>query len=347
MVMVKLKGLHKVKVRSNSAWYYYAWRGGPRIYAPFGTPEFFAEWDSLTANTYQGDKRKFGTWVELYRRSEEFKALAQSTRDNWIPWLDKVEKEFGELSIAQFDRPQVRPVIRKWRDQWRDRPRTADYAKQVLSRVLSFAVADGQLRLNPCPGIPNLYHSDRSDRIWTDDDLKRFLKHASPQVSWVVRLAAMTGFRQGDLLRLCWGHVRAHDIEYRTGKSRGRRRAIAPLTQDAKDLLASIPKRNARILTNSDGEPWRGFSSSWRETLIKAKMQDRDLHFHDLRGTAATNLYRAGFTIREIAETLGWSEDKVEKLIDLYIKRDEIMADRARRLELLQKRESGNENNGR
>jgi hypothetical protein len=30
----------------------------------------------------------------------------------------------------------------------------------------------------------------------------------------------------------------------------------------------------------------------------------RDLHFNDLSGTAATKFYIAGFTMREIAETL-------------------------------------------
>lgn len=59
-----------------------------------------------------------------------------------------------------------------------------------------------------------------------------------------------------------------------------------------------------------------------------------DLHLHDLRGSFATVIYRAGLTIREIAETLGWTEDRVERLIDRYVKRDEILKDRIRRLEV-------------
>jgi hypothetical protein len=46
-----------------------------------------------------------------------------------------------------------------------------------------------------------------------------------------------------------------------------------------------------------------------------------------------TFVYRAGFSIREIADTLGWTEDRVERLMDCYVKRDEIMRDRIRRLE--------------
>ncbi len=41
--------------------------------------------------------------------------------------------------------------------------------------------------------------------------------------------------------------------------------------------------------------------------MKEAGLADRDLHFHDLRGTAATKFFLAGFTVREIAETLAWS----------------------------------------
>jgi len=41
--------------------------------------------------------------------------------------------------------------------------------------------------------------------------------------------------------------------------------------------------------------------------------------------------------LREIAEILGWSEDRVEKIINRYVKRDEILRDRIRRIEQGQK----------
>jgi DNA-directed RNA polymerase specialized sigma subunit len=80
-----------------------------------------------------------------------------------------------------------------------------------------------------------------------------------------------------------------------------------------------------------------GFGAAWSRAFNASALAGRDLHLHDLRGTAATNYYRADFTIREIAGILGWSEDKVERLIDRYVKRDEILKDRIRRLEKAQK----------
>ena len=50
-------------------------------------------------------------------------------------------------------------------------------------------------------------------------------------------------------------------------------------------------------------------------------MSERDLHFHDLRGTAATKFYVAGLSIRVIAEILAWSEDQVDRIIRRYVAR--------------------------
>lgn len=53
--------------------------------------------------------------------------------------------------------------------------------------------------------------------------------------------------------------------------------------------------------------------SSFNKAKIDAQMSERDLHFNDLRGTAAKKFYNARFTMREIAETLAWEE--VERII--------------------------------
>jgi len=77
-------------------------------------------------------------------------------------------------------------------------------------------------------------------------------------------------------------------------------------------------------LTSSKRRPWTtdGLASSFYTAKQNAGMGDVDLHFHDLRGTAATRFYIAGLSIRVIAEILAWSEDQVEKIIRRYVARD-------------------------
>jgi integrase len=88
-------------------------------------------------------------------------------------------------------------------------------------------------------------------------------------------------------------------------------------------LLARIPKRATTVLTSSKRRPWTadGFGSSFNEAKHAAGIADKDLHFHDLRGTAATKFYIAGLPVRGIAEILAWSKDQVERIIRRYVAR--------------------------
>jgi integrase len=183
--------------------------------------------------------------------------------------------------------------------------------------------------------MAHLHKSNRSDVIWGDEDFATLLAHASPEMAWAARLAALTGLRRGDLVKLAWTHVGELAIELKTGKSKGRRTVTIPMIRDLRDLLANIPKRATTVLTSSDKRPWTGdgLGSSWWKLIQESGLKEKGLRFHDFRGTAATRLYRARLPLREIAEILGWSEDRVEKIINRYVKRDEILKDRIRRIE--------------
>jgi integrase len=318
---VALKGIAKVKAKGRA--YYYAWRGGPRLRGEPGTPEFVASYNEAIANLRTPDPDRFRSLVTLYRDSEDFRQLSASTKKEWLPWLDRIGHYFGELRIAQFDRPEkIRPVIRQWRNKYKATPRTADYALQVLSRVCAFAVEECKLSLNPCKGFARLYSVDRSGNIWTDADIAKLKATCSPEIAHAVDLAAHTGLRQGDLLRLSWSHIGENAIVIPTGKSGHRREAIIPLYDDLKAVLARIPKRATTVLTNSRGRPWKRFRSSFDKAKNAAGLGGIDLHFHDLRGTAATRFYAgAGLSVRVVAEIMAWEETNVEKIIRRYVDR--------------------------
>jgi integrase len=323
MVRVDLKGLAKVTAKGRTYWY--AWRGGPRLRGEPGSPEFMASYNEAIESHRTPDTGRFKFLVVAYKASADYAELADSTRKNWSPWLDRIAEHFGELRIAQFERPEkIRPVIRHWRNQWANKPRTADYALQVLSRVLSHAVDPlGKIAENPCEGIKQLYSSDRSEIIWTDADIVALEKTCPAEVSLAVDLASHTGLRLSDLLRLSWSHIGEDAITFSTGKSRGRREAVIPLYDDLRNVLERIPTRSPIVLTNQRRRPWKssGFGTAFNRAKISAGLSDRDLHFHDLRGTAATKFYIAGLPIRVIAEILAWSEEQVERIIRRYVGR--------------------------
>ena len=345
MAKVHVPGLHTVTA-SNGRTYVYAWRGGPAILArPIGSPAFLDEL-AVHLAAREGNKRPDPTRIHglvvEYRASPAFLNLADSTKAQWLPWLDRIRDHFGKYRIAGFGDPRCRKVIKQWRDQWKDSPRTADYGLQVLSRVLSIAVENGDISVNPCAGIENLYRPpDRSEIIWLPDDLADLQLIAPPRIHLAARLTALTGLRRGDLLRLSWSHIDGREIRIPTSKSNRRLAARIPLYRDLRDLLATIPKIATTVLVNEDGRPWttNGFATAWQRTMTKlAKHRGiektaLDLHFHDLRGTAATKFYLAGFHEREIAAMLAWKPDQVHGIIDRYVRRDAILDERIRRLD--------------
>jgi integrase len=323
IMRIELKGIAKVTAKDRTYWY--AWRGGPRLEGEPGSPEFLASYNAAAEERRAPDRNRFRAVITAYKASNDYKTLANSTKRNWGRWLDRIGDYFGGLRIAQFDRPEkIRPVIRRWRSQWADKPRTADYGMQVLSRLLAYAVDPmGKIAGNPCEGIKQLYSGDRSDIIWTESDIARIKASCRPEIAHAVDLAAYTGLRLGDLLRLSWSHIGADSIVLSTGKSRHQREAIIPLYDDLRAVLARIPKCSTTILTNSLHRPWDddGFSSAMTRAKAKAGMSDQDLHFNDLRGTAATMFYTAGIPIRVVAEILAWEEEHVEKIIRKYVGR--------------------------
>jgi integrase len=323
------------EVRAKGHVYRYAWRGkgAPRLHAEPGTPAFMAELQAALAARHSTNEGTIAALVAAYRSSDDWTKLAPATRKAWSRWLDVIAVKFGPFKVADFDRPEMRPFIRKWRDEWRSKPRTADMAMQVLSRIMTAGMSAGLLNANPCTTIPRLYEFDRSAVIWTDEDIAALAAVASPEVMWAARLAVATGLRQGDLLRLSWSHVGPLAVEVRTRKSGGKVSALIPMHAELRALLAEIPKRSPVILTSSHGTPWQtGFTSSWRKTVARAKGLGGK-HFHDLRGTFATKMFVAGFSMREIAGMLGWSENFVEEIIDRYVRRDAILLDRIRRMD--------------
>jgi len=342
MVTIKLKGVNPVRDSRTGEMRYYAWRGkgAPRLRGEPGSAEFMTSYNEAMTNRRPEDAGTIRGLITQYKASEDYKGLADSTRRQKIRWLDAIIAYFGKLPISAFDQHRIKPILRRWRDMYRDTPRTADYGVQVLSALLSFAVNEGKLRANPCIGLKQLYESDRADIVWSDSDLTRMTEAAPDWLARMILLAVSTGLRRGDLLKLCWSHIGTDEIEIRTGKSRERIKALIPLHDELRDVLATIPKRGPNVLTYDDSKrpvTKDGFTSAWRRTWANAGMGDVDLHFNDLRGTAITHLYLASLTNREIAEIVGWTEDSVDKIIRRYVGRTAAVRDRIERINKIKK----------
>jgi integrase len=333
MAKVALRGVHKVTSRGKV--YHYAWRGGPRLKGEPGSREYVLSLAEALETRRAPDKTRVAGLVTAYKASPAWHTdIGAGTRKTWAPWLDRIIEKFGPLPLTAFRRPEVAAQVEIWRDAIKAEPRkrgtgdrAADTAIQVMSRVMSY----GKVTPNPCAGIGKLYSNNRADIIWTDEELTALKAHASKELMWAARLAALTGLRQDDCRRLRWDEISDLAIERVAKKSRTEKRYLIPMYGDLRKLLKEIPRRADEVLTNTHGKPWKsGLSDSFGDAARRAGI---DKHFHDLRGTAATKLYLANFPLREIAEILAWEEDGVAKIINRYVRRDAMLRDRIARLD--------------
>lgn len=337
-------GPHIVTVRKlghPARHYVYAWRGGPQVSVVVGGPKPKLTTDMIRAIAKAHEERgpqaaedTIAGLIKAYRSSPEWNKLAKSTKPTWTMWLDRIEAKFGKARLAVFDDRRIRGDILDWRDQWADKPRSADMAIQVLSRLLSWGENRGRLTRNHAIGIGQLYAANRSDLIWMPADFDAFNAKATVEVREGVELAACTGLRRGDLVEVPWSAVGDHAIVWQTGKSRGRARIVIPLLPETRALLERIKARHAAemedlkpekrkplpetILANSFWKPWTamGFGSRFNDAKRDSGIT---LNLHDVRGTFATRCMKAGLTDQEVADILGWSTKDVATIRVKYV----------------------------
>ncbi|MFC3101312.1 site-specific integrase [Altererythrobacter lauratis] len=290
--------------------------------------------------------------IAAYRRSPEWQRLAKTTKPTWEMWLGRIEQEFGQARLIIFEDRRVRGDILNWRDRWANKPRSADMAIQVLSRLLSWAIDRGLLTNNRAKGINKLYDHDRSALIWEQSHFDLFMPHASIEVREAVELAACTGLRRGDLIKLPWDAVGEHAIIWKTSKSRGKAKIVVPLTPEAKAILQRIKDRHSvematksekkrkplpqTVLSNQSWQSWTasGFGSRFNDAKRASGIE---VNFHDLRGTFATRCIMAGLTDQEVADILGWTTKDVASIRVKYVDQARAVvaiADRIQRVSL-------------
>jgi integrase len=334
---IRLKGINWKRKRladGSFKTYYWAWKGGPPLRGEPGTPEFVHSYNEAIATKAATPQGMLLSVLQSYQASGEFYGLAERTRRDYVDKIKLIEAKFGDFPLSALSARGARAVFMEWRDKLAATSRRqADYALQVLARILSWGHNRGLVSANPCARGGRLYRGSRVDKIWTADDEAAFLKSASAHFHLPLLLALWTGQRQGDLLRLPWSAYDGTHIRLRQRKTGAR--VVIPVGAPLKAALDAAKKHGPLILTNSWRRPWtsHGFQASWGIAARKAGIVG--VTFHDLRGTAVTRLAIVECTEAQIASITGHSLRDVRSILDAnYLHRDPALAESAiRKLE--------------
>lgn len=335
MTRVRLKGLASArrKLRNGDSFvYYYAWRGGPRLPGQPGSPEFMAAYNAAVASRAEpAQADSIGGLIRRFTLSSAY-PNSDSSKRAYRTYLRTIEDRFGDMDLAALEDRRVRGIFKDWRDEMKETPRKADYAWSVLTRLFNFAKDRGEITTNPCDRGGRLSKPDRTDNVWTPNDIEAFLSVAAFEVAIVFWAALWTAQRQGDLLRLPRHAIKDGVLRLRQGKTGAR--VAMPVPRPLAEGLERNPKHGVTLFNNSEGLPWTsdGFRSSFGKVCEKAQVSN--LTFHDLRGTFANRAAAAGCTPSEIASVTGHEVEGAGALGSAYLHRSlELATTCIRRLE--------------
>lgn len=329
-----LPGVHRVTrahVDGRVTAYWYAWRGGPRILRVTARSDaecgrLIAAQLSTAVAEYQrlvqprAADHVLSGLIQRYLESGDYARLAPRTKRDRRQHLDFVRMHHGEMPLKVLDASGVRRKLIAWRDQFQSTPKTADERLGALAYVLGWAAKRGDIDRNPLEDWPRLYRANRADIIWRDEDLAKLFGHSDNEFRRAVQLAASTGLRLGDLVRLSWTDVGVRAITLTTAKSGHRRVVTIPITPKVRAVLDEIgAKDEGPVLLHSRGNAWtkEGLQTAMQRAKDKAGIAN--LRFHDLRGTAATHFVQAGLALSDVATVMGWTPNKVEGIARRYV----------------------------
>ncbi|MDT8369930.1 MAG: site-specific integrase [Longimicrobiales bacterium] len=209
----------------------------------------------------------------------------------------------------------------------------ATIQKETAALKRAFRLAKQANRLPHIPHVPVPATDNVRTHFLTMADVHAVAGHIGPDLAPVVRFAAMTGWRKGEVLNLQWSEVdfNAGTIRLLPGTTKNNEgrtfpmAALPPLVELMERQRAhtrEIERETGEIITHvfhRDGQPIRHMRYNWNRAAKMAGLEGA--WFHDLRRTAVKNLEKAGVS-RSVAMKL--TGHKTESVYRRYAIADEV-----------------------
>jgi integrase len=228
--------------------------------------------------------------------------------------LDRIQGEVVDRFFADLRKP--RPSGKKTK---RERTLSAKSIKNVratLRRILASACEWGYI--DRIPHLPKVKVADKGWDFFTREEATKLVATARDEEERVLLLFALdTGARAGEQLALEWGDIDWHNnlVVFRRSSTRGEigptksgRERKVPMTERlATALRRHKHLRGKLVFCRADGKPftlWQLHERLWG-TCRRAGL--REIRWHDLRHSFASQLVSAGVPLRQVQDWLGHS----------------------------------------
>ena len=261
-----------------------------------------------------------GTYINTdYAQKTLFKEILQKYLDDVAPNMRSADNQIIRVRklmkhpIAEVNMAHLSPKhMADYRDERLKviKPNTVIRELAILSSVINHAKREWGLNgINPVTMIKKPSSTQGRDRILNDEELDRLfiqLEKISPWYKPLAEFALETAMRRGELMSLLWVNVNFDkSVAFLPLTKNGDSRYV-PLSTKAIKILKLLPRDiEGRVFPLNKGTVSILFLRAARRAKIK------DIHFHDLRHMALTNLSVKFTNILELASISGHRELKM------------------------------------
>jgi integrase len=274
----------------------------------------------------------FAALVRLYfTANPKWQTYSSSTQ---ITWKRELTLAAHPDCLGAISLQEIRPsLVQAFMDGIADRPGKQGAALRALKQLEKWAIVRDYLPRPITTGI-EIGHSDGGHIPWTDEQVAAAEQHARPDFARVVTLAANTGQRGSDLIRMCWTDIETYDgreginvIQKKTG-----RKIWVPILSTLATAMATWERQPGPFLRRMDGRPWNrvDLSNQWERERDRnpalIEHSKTPLVLHGLRAHACVRLRRAGANAQQIADMVGMSVPMVERYCRFSVQRENATA---------------------
>ena len=248
-----------------------------------------------------------GPWKDAY-----FPRYKPSTKRGMNSVLNsRLLPAFGATPLDRITR---NPVLHWFDDYSRTAPGNANHALCALRQILEFAIACGQISINPACDVPTNRRIALT-RYLSRNELRRLHhvldRHAristrlARQVD-IIRLLLLTGCRRGEILTLRWNEVEGDVIALGDAKTGARK---VYLNSQARRIIERQPRGQSEFVfpsVRNPERPYRPHLPPWDR--VRAEAGFKDVRLHDLRHTMASHAVMNGVPVPVVSRMLGHSD---------------------------------------
>jgi len=203
----------------------------------------------------------------------------------------QIERLDGKLRVDESRKPKVSKA-------------TVNRETCLLKHMFKKAVRWGYLDQNPFQYLEMQKEPPHRTRYVTSDEWPRLLSACSVEMRVIVVFARLTGMRLGEILNLKWEDIDWHRDSITIVKCKNNTPRTIPMTSTLRTvLLRRYEKANSSyVFPGENGKRTTirtGFNAACRRASIK------NLRFHDLRHTFASDLVNKGIDLLTIMKLMG------------------------------------------